>query len=57
MGGVAFGDARPAVASVFASHEEFLGKTVGLSTNMITPELSASVATIQVAPTALTFHT
>ena len=38
MDGVSVEDAGPAVASVFASREEFLGKKIGLSNEKITPE-------------------
>ena len=38
MDGIAVEDAGPAVASIFANHEEFLGKKIGLSSEKITPE-------------------
>ena len=38
MDGVSVEDAGPAVASVFANREEFLGKKIGLSSDKIPPE-------------------
>ena len=38
MDGIAVEDAGPAVASVFANNEEFLGKKIGLSSDKIPPE-------------------